>query len=130
MPDIYLYDDAPILRNTLQIKDEKTLELIEAEQSRANMMLLYEQGLHISEYEHLEKILLDAICDEPDKYDEVPSANEYRSTSQEKYRKYQKEKYTPEPHYRNIHKIHKSFQGSFGTGHEGIHIRNKTHRLL
>ena len=31
---------------------------------------------------------------------------------------------------RNIHKIHKSFQGSFGTGHEGIHIRNKTHRLL
>ena len=52
-----------------------------------------------SEYEHLEKILLDAICDEPVKYDEVPSANEYRSTSQEKYRKYQKEKYTPEPHY-------------------------------
>lgn len=33
------------------------------------------------------------------KEDEVPSANEYRSTSQEKYRKYQKEKYTPEPHY-------------------------------
>ena len=53
----------------------------------------------VSEYEHLEKILLDAICDEPVKYDEVPSANEYRSTSQEKYRKYQKEKYTPEPHY-------------------------------
>ena len=52
-----------------------------------------------SEYEHLEKILRDAICDEPVKYDEVPSANEYRSTSQEKYRKYQKEKYTPEPHY-------------------------------
>ena len=46
MPDIYLYDDAPILRNKLQIKDEKTLELIEAEQSRANMMLLYEQGFH------------------------------------------------------------------------------------
>ena len=214
MPDIYLYDDAPVLRNKLQIKNEKTLELIEAEQSRANMMLLYEQGFHdfspkglcqihrflfgdiydwagqfrviniekrekllggrsvwysndeniaqdlqnafdtinskkwdpfregntrtvvmmmtffvedhgyymdqelmaqssgyvrdsfvmasldqFSEYEHLEKILLDAICDEPVKYDEVPSANEYRSTSQEKYRKYQKEKYTPEPHY-------------------------------
>lgn len=46
MPDIYLYDDAPILRNKLQIKDEKTLELIEAEQSRANIMLLYEQGFH------------------------------------------------------------------------------------
>ena len=99
MPDIYLYDDVPVLRNKLQIKDEKTLELIEAEQSRANMMLLYEQGFHISEYEHLEKILRDAICDEPVKYDEVPSANEYRSTSQEKYRKYQKGKYTPEPHY-------------------------------
>ena len=41
MPDIYLYDDAPVLRNKLQIKNEKTLELIEAEQSRANMMLLY-----------------------------------------------------------------------------------------
>ena len=46
MPDIYLYDDVPVLRNKLQIKDEKTLELIEAEQSRANMMLLYEQGFH------------------------------------------------------------------------------------
>ena len=46
MPDIYLYDDAPVLRNKLQIKNEKTLELIEAEQSRANMMLLYEQGFH------------------------------------------------------------------------------------
>ena len=46
MPDIYLYDDVPVLRNELQIKDEKTLELIEAEQSRANMMLLYERGFH------------------------------------------------------------------------------------
>ena len=46
MPDIYLYDDVPVLRNKLQIKDEKTLELIEAEQSRANMMLLYERGFH------------------------------------------------------------------------------------
>ena len=31
MPDIYLYDGVPVLRNKLQIKDEKTLELIEAE---------------------------------------------------------------------------------------------------
>ena len=30
MPDIYLYDDVPVLRNKLQIKDETTLELIEA----------------------------------------------------------------------------------------------------
>lgn len=44
MPDIYLYDDAPVLRNKLDIKDEKTLDLVESEQSRSNMMLLYEQG--------------------------------------------------------------------------------------
>ena len=46
MADIYLYDDAPVLKNKLDIHDEKTLDLIEAEQSRANMMLLYEQGFH------------------------------------------------------------------------------------
>lgn len=44
--DPYCYEDTPILRNTLDIRDEKTLDLIEAEQSRANMMLLYEQGFH------------------------------------------------------------------------------------
>lgn len=44
MADPYLYDDIPVLRNVLDIKDEKTLDLIEAEQSRANMMLLYERG--------------------------------------------------------------------------------------
>lgn len=46
MTDPYLYDDVPVLRNTLAIKDESTLDLVEAEQSRANMMLLYEQGFH------------------------------------------------------------------------------------
>lgn len=46
MVDPYLYDDIPVLRNTLDLRDEKTLDLIEAEQSRANMMLLYEQGFH------------------------------------------------------------------------------------
>lgn len=45
MPDIYLYDDVPVLKNKLGIKAEKTLDLVEAEQSRANMMLLYEQGI-------------------------------------------------------------------------------------
>lgn len=45
MADIYLYTDVPVLKNKLDIKDEKTLDLIEAEQSRANMMLLYEQGI-------------------------------------------------------------------------------------
>lgn len=44
MSDIYLYDDVPVLRNILGIKDNKVLDLVEAEQSRANMMLLYEQG--------------------------------------------------------------------------------------
>ena len=46
MADPYLYEDVPVLRNTLSIKDEKTLDLIEAEQSRVNMLLLYEQGFH------------------------------------------------------------------------------------
>ena len=198
MPDIYLYDDVPVLRNKLQIKDEKTLELIEAEQSRANMMLLYERlfggrsvwysndeniardlqaafdAIHakrwdtfsrkefaheltlsfpkiwqthpfregntrtvvmmmtffveehgyymdkelmaqsagyvrdsfvmasldqFSEYEHLEKILLDAICDEPvEYYPDLPD-NDSKEQIPERYRKYQREKYTPEPHY-------------------------------
>ena len=236
MPDIYLYDGVPVLRNKLQIKDEKTLELIEAEQSRANMMLLYEQGFHdfspeglcdihrdlfgdiydwagqyrviniekrerllggrsvwysndeniardlqaafdaihakrwdtfsrkefaheltlsfpkiwqthpfregntrtvvmmmtffveehgyymdqelmaqsagyvrdsfvmasldqFSEYEHLEKILLDAICDEPVEYYPDLQDNDSKEQIPERYRKYQREKYAPEPHY-------------------------------
>ena len=238
MPDIYLYDDAPVLRNKLDIHDEKTLDMIEAEQSRQNMMLLYEQGFEdftpaglckihevlfgdiyewagkyriiniekrelllagrsvwycndeeipnkldaafqdinkqnwkqmskedfvhalarqfprlwqihpfregntrtvvmmmtffvehygyymdqelmavsagyvrdsfvmasldqFSEYEHLEKILMDAVCDEPIEYDvsslDEPEQAEPRS---EKYKKYQKEKYEPQPHYK------------------------------
>lgn len=44
MSDIYLYDDVPVLKNKLEIKDEKTLDLIEAEQSHTSMMLLYEKG--------------------------------------------------------------------------------------
>lgn len=43
MRDPYLYEDVPVLRNKLGIRTEKTLDLVEAEQSRANMMLLYEQ---------------------------------------------------------------------------------------
>ena len=236
MTDPYLYDDVPVLQNTLAIKDEKTLDLIEAEQSRANMMLLYEQGFHdftseglqtihrflfgdiyswagkfriiniekrekllagrsvwysndeaipddlasifqsihkqdwdtlskeafvaavsryfagiwqvhpfregntrtvvmmltffvedhgyfmdqellaecagyvrnsfvmasldqFSEYEHLEKILMDAICEEPVQYD-LPPEIEPEQPLPSKYQKYQKEHYTPEPHYR------------------------------
>lgn len=44
MADPYLYADSPILKNKLDIRDEKVLDLVEAEQSRANMMLLYERG--------------------------------------------------------------------------------------
>ncbi|WP_303899634.1 Fic family protein [Anaerotruncus colihominis] len=44
MYDPYLYEDIPVLKNKLGIRNEKTLDHIEAEQSRANMMLLYEQG--------------------------------------------------------------------------------------
>ncbi len=46
MPDPYLYEDVPVLRNKLGIKDEGTLDLVEAEQSRMNMMLLYEKGFN------------------------------------------------------------------------------------
>lgn len=50
-----------------------------------------------AEYQHLEKILLDAVCSEPISYgeeslEEIPQA-------QEKYQKYQKKPYVPEPHY-------------------------------
>lgn len=44
MADLYLYEDCPVLRNKLDIKDSDTLDLVEAEQSNTNMMQLYEQG--------------------------------------------------------------------------------------
>lgn len=44
MDDLYLYDDVPVLRNLLDIKDEKALDLVEAEQSRMSMILLYAEG--------------------------------------------------------------------------------------
>lgn len=46
MPDIYLYDDVPVLKNKLGIKDSDLLDAAEAGMSRANMMLLYESGFH------------------------------------------------------------------------------------
>lgn len=42
--DIYLYEDCKVLKNLLNIKDEKELDLAEAELSRANMMFLYDEG--------------------------------------------------------------------------------------
>jgi cell filamentation protein len=44
MNDPYLYEGTKVLQNLLGIKDEKALELAEAEISSANMMLLYENG--------------------------------------------------------------------------------------
>ena len=235
--DIYLYPDVPVLKNKLDIKDEKTLDLIESEQSRANMMLLYESGFddfspaglceihkylfgdiyewagkyriiniekreellagrsvwysnddtieqdietafevihskswdqfsreefvselarcfpkiwqvhpfregntrtvvmmltlfvedhgfymdqellaesagyvrnsfvmasldQFSEYEHLERILMDAVCDEPVEFDLDESTANIDFERQSKYKKYQTEKYVPQPHYR------------------------------
>ncbi len=44
MNDPYLYEGSTVLRNLLNIHDEKELDIAEAELSQANMMLLYEQG--------------------------------------------------------------------------------------
>lgn len=44
MADPYTYENSSVLKNKLDITDEKTLDQIEAEQSRMNMMLLYEEG--------------------------------------------------------------------------------------
>lgn len=46
MNDPYLYEESSVLRNLLNIRDERELGLAEAELSRANMMLLYEQGFN------------------------------------------------------------------------------------
>ena len=48
-----------------------------------------------SEYEHLERILMDAVCTEP-----IPIEDEdfIQATDSEKYRKYQKGTYEPMPH--------------------------------
>ena len=49
-----------------------------------------------SEYEHLEKILSDAICAEPIEYTlETPREE---TSAHERYAKYQKEEYEPQPH--------------------------------
>ncbi len=44
MNDPYFFEESHVLRNLLDIHDEKALDIAEAELSRANMMLLYEQG--------------------------------------------------------------------------------------
>ena len=54
-----------------------------------------------SEFEHLEKILLDAVCSEPIIYEagDLENIGQGEQIS-EKYRKYQKEEYIPQPHYK------------------------------
>lgn len=44
MNDLYLLENSTVLKNLLGITNEKELDLAEAELSRANMMLLYENG--------------------------------------------------------------------------------------
>ena len=44
MNDLYLIDNSKVLKNLLCIADEEELDVAEAELSRANMMLLYENG--------------------------------------------------------------------------------------
>lgn len=44
MNDLYLIHNSTVLKNLLGITNEKELDLAEAELSRANMMLLYENG--------------------------------------------------------------------------------------
>ena len=44
MNDLYLIPNSTFLKNQLGITNEKELDLAEAESSRANMMLLYENG--------------------------------------------------------------------------------------
>lgn len=44
MKDLYLIENSTVLKNLLGITDGKALDIAEAELSRANMMLLYENG--------------------------------------------------------------------------------------
>lgn len=55
MRDSYLYPDVDVLKNKLGIKDESTLDRIEAEYSRANMQILYSNG-----YNNFSK---NSVCD-------------------------------------------------------------------
>lgn len=54
-----------------------------------------------SEYQHLERILLDAVCEQPIHYDVATLDTGGSSDPKgEKYKKYQTEKYVPQPHYK------------------------------
>lgn len=53
-----------------------------------------------SEYEHLAKILMDAVCTEPITYDDTSLESGQTDVKPERLQKYQKEKYVPQPHYK------------------------------
>ena len=53
----------------------------------------------LSEYEHLERILLDAVQSAPIHYDVETLCNSI-SPSSDRYSKYQREPYKPLPHYK------------------------------
>lgn len=46
MDDLYCYEGTDVLKNKLDIHDEKTLDLVESEQSRMAMMLMYDEGFN------------------------------------------------------------------------------------
>ena len=53
-----------------------------------------------SEFEHLERIMMDAVCEDPIVYDaEVLNILGAEVAGKDKYKKYQTEKYIPQPHY-------------------------------
>ena len=95
-----LYDDIPVLRNILGIKDNKVLDLVEAKQSRANMISrdrLQMPDINPDLSSYPEKILLDAVCEKPVSYDIASLAPEKQPQRQEVYQKYRYENYKPEP---------------------------------
>lgn len=53
-----------------------------------------------SEYEHLERILLDAVSIDPIEYDVASLENGSQQQNDNRYTKYQKEEYKPQPHYK------------------------------
>ena len=68
----------------------------------------------ISEYEYLERILMDAVCTEPIIYDEQALDSGGQSERTGKYQKYQKEKYVPQPHQQ------REKSQSFATKRQGV----------
>ena len=109
MNDLYLIPNSTVLKNLLGITNEKELDLAEVELSRANMMLLYENGF--SDFSSggfcfgkprrafgiwtFGKILLDAICIEPVEYANGDIKSKDKT---DKYEKYKSKNYTPTKH--------------------------------